>query len=154
MWAHVLSWWLPLSWCMHVHATCHMLELFHVCRPNSLLCSLWDIWPRYFIRHLLLSDIKSDMHSIPSRSCVQSDSLDRSHTLCRAQLSQGCHKVSGWTWLVNPLRTKIGNGGRCNHTVTENDADFQSSVEICLKLILTLKVTVMGSEKTPSLLDR
>lgn len=85
---------------------------------------------------------------------MQSDSLDRCHTFCRARLSQGCHEVSGWTWLVNPLWTKIGNGGRCNHAVTENDADFQGSVEICLKLILTLKVTVMWSEKTPSLLDR
>lgn len=132
-----------------------MLGVFHVCRPNSLFCSLWDIWPRYFIGHLLLSNIKSDIHLIPAapQSYMQSDSLDRCHTLWRARLSWGCHKVSGWTWLVNPLWTKIGNGGRCNHTVTENDVAFQSSMEICLKLILTLKVTVMWSEKTLSLLD-
>lgn len=112
--------------CVCVHAQCHMLKVFHMRRPNSLFGSLSDIWPRYFIRHLLLSDSESDIHLIcaASQSYMQSDSLDHCHALWRALLSQGCYEVSGWTWLVNPLWTKIGNGGRCNHAVTENDVAF------------------------------
>lgn len=51
-----------------------------------------------------------------AQSSMQSGSFGPLPRSLKEVFLRGWHKVSWWTWLVNPLRTEhIGNGGRCNH---------------------------------------